>query len=63
MSEHLDEFFVMYILPNYDETTLFTYRKQIRESKHLNKFLHDNREGLRLIYELYKSEESNTFTV
>ena len=62
ISEYLDEFFMMYISPYYNESTLFTHRKQIRDSKYLNKLLYDNMEGLQLIYELYKNE-TNMFTL
>ena len=63
MSDHIDEFFQIYILPYTKESETHKQRDEIRESLYLNKLLYDNNNSLRLIYELYKDEESGYFTL
>lgn len=62
ISDNLDEFFRIYISPYYEESTMFTHREEIRNSKHLNKLLYDNTTGLRLLYEILK-QNNNLFTI
>ena len=59
---HLVDFFSIYIDPYFEASKIFIHRKEIRDSKHLNKLLYDNSSGLRLIYEKSKSAE-NQFTI
>ena len=61
LSDHLDEFFKIYVEPIWEESTMFSHRERIRGNLFLNKLLHDNNHGLRLIYEKYKTE-NNIFT-
>ena len=62
LSDHLDDFFAIYVQPTYEKTTMFEHRSKIRGNNYLNKLLYDNNNGLRSIYEIYKNEE-NCFTM
>lgn len=51
VSDNLDEFLFIYLKPQYDMSEIYPVRKEIRKSKKLNQFLHDNKDGLVMIYE------------
>ena len=57
--DHIEEFFQIYVEPAWEVSTMFRHRIQIRGNQYLNKLLHDNGEGLRSIFERYKSEETH----
>ena len=62
ISDHIHEFFKIYVEPPWEESTMFRHRIQIRGNQHLNKLLYDNGNGLRSIFERYKTEENSLFT-
>ena len=63
ISDHIQQFFSIYINPTSEQSTMFKQRIQFRGNQHLNKLLYDNGLGLRSIYERYKADETNTFTL
>ena len=61
MADHICEFFKIFVEPYWEESKMFAYRMQIRGNQHLNKLLFDNTNGLRSIFERYKTA-ANLFT-
>ena len=62
MSDHIVEFFTIYVDPPSSVTTMFDHRSEIRKNNFLNKLLHDNNNGLTSIYERFKNDK-NLFTI
>jgi len=60
MSDHITEFFKIYVEHAYEESTMFKHRIQIRGNQHLNKLLYDNTNGLRHIFERYKTNDHDS---
>ena len=63
ISDHIQEFYDIYVKPYTTDSDLYEDRLKIRESPFLNKLLFDNNSGLRLIYERYKSKEHYLFCI
>lgn len=51
VSQHLPEFFELYVMPVVKDCTCHSHRQQIRKSKRLNELLFDNHQGLLRIFD------------
>ena len=61
LSDHLEEFFEIYVETKFQKSQIIPLRKIIRASGPLNQLLHDNTAGLKMLYSEC-SERNNRFT-